>query len=427
MCIAVAKHRQKYRLDNSTVGRTSNSTKRQSAHGLCFALAAIFALFLLAVPTAHARRETVLYSFGSQPGDGGDPNLAGVIMDSQGNLYGTTLYGGLSGCDGQGCGTVFKVTPTRQETVLYSFGSQSGDGYWPNGGLVMDNQGNLYGTTLQGGDPSCQEGCGTVFKVSPSGQETVIHTFSSQTGDGYWPFSGLIMDKQGNLYGTTMSGGANGEGTVFKLTPSGTEAVLYSFGSQYPDGNGPRTDLVMDKDGNLYGTNFGGTNNCGTVFKVTPSGEETVLYNFGKAGDGCAYEAGLTIDKKGNLYGTTPDGGEYGVGTVFKVTPSGEETVIYSFGGHAGDGESPSAGLIISDEGNLYGTTESGGWSHYYGTVFEITHAGAGEENVIYSFTGGTDGSQPCAGLIMDARRALYGTTSEGGNNRIGTVFKIAP
>jgi len=224
----------------------------------------------------------------------------------------------------------------QTETVLYSFGGYSGDGNNPYAGLVMDKKGNLYGTTAWGGAYTN----GSVFKVTPAGEESVLYSFGDFP-DGGEPLAGLIMDKDGNLYGTTCCVGAYWEGTVFKVTPSGEETVLYSFeGGQSGDGGYPLGGLIMDKEGNLYGTtSFGGTSTncaggCGTVFKVTPTETETLLYSFegSASGDGEDPQAGLIMDKKGNFYGTTFEGGAYDEGTVFKVASSGKETVLYSFG-----------------------------------------------------------------------------------------------
>src|SRR5208282_2343682 len=212
----------------------------------------------------------------------------------------------------------------QTEKVLYSFGSQSLDGQDPVAGLVFGKKGNLYGTTEGGGFYDA----GTVFEIATTGKEAgtekVLYNFGSHLGEGSYPHAGLIFDKEGNLYGTTWQGGAYGLGTVFEITSAGTEEVLHSFGGQSGDGADPSwAGLVFDKKGNLYGvTGDGGAYDEGTVFEVTPAGIETVLYSFGsQAGDGAGPAAGLIIDKEGNLYGTTSDGGAYGIGTVFEVTP----------------------------------------------------------------------------------------------------------
>ncbi|MGH8319123.1 MAG: choice-of-anchor tandem repeat GloVer-containing protein [Steroidobacteraceae bacterium] len=366
--------------------------------------------------------ESVFYSFLGGTTDGLSP-AAGLIMDSDGNLYGTTSAGGPSDV-----GTVFKISSTGMETVLYSFAGGTTDGLRPFAGLIMDSDGNLYGTTFGGGTNNG----GTVFKISSTGTESVLYSFKFKAGttDGWGPFAGLIMDSAGNLYGTTFDGGTNNGGTVFKISATGTETVLYSFKGGTTDGDGPRAGLLMDSAGNLYGTTeFGGTNNGGTVFKISATGAESVLYSFrGGTTDGAnpLYGA-LIMDSAGNLYGTTSVGGPGNDGTVFKISPTGAESVLYSFKGGAADGAIPDSGLVADGAGNLYGITSSGG-ANNRGTVFKIS--GAGTESILYSFAGGaSDGSGP-VGLMMDSAGNLYGTTDFGGaycvsQGGCGTVFKI--
>lgn len=391
------------------------------------------AALLIAVQAGAAQTETALYSFGSQSGDGIYPS-AGLVMDSKGNLYGTTSTGG-SGGGVMGYGTVFRVAPDGTETVLYEFGSQSGDGNYPAAGLVRGKRGVLYGTTLKGGGSGCQGfGCGTVFMVDKRGKETVLYSFGSQSGDGANPQAGLVMDKEGNLYGTTYSGGAYGNdggtgyGTVFKVTPAGAETVLYNFGGQSGDAAHPYAGLILDKKGNLYGTTTsGGATSNGTVFEITPAGTETVLYSFAPHfgdGDGWFPYGGLVMDAKGNLYGTTIGGVKHG-GTVFKLTRVGKETVLYNFGSQSGDGDFPYAGLVKDKVGNLYGTTYDGG-AIGAGTVFRITPSGT--ETVLYSFGSQSgDGEFLYGGLVMDKSGNLYGNTYQGGANGYGVVFKVTP
>jgi len=352
----------------------------------------------------------VLYSFKGGSGDGADP-YAGVISVN-GTLYGTTYSGGASGD-----GTVFAVTKTGNETVLYSFKGGSSDGTQVVGGL-LNVKGMLYGTTRSGG----ANGGGTVFSITPSGTETVLHSFGA-SGDGAGPAAGLIKVR-GTLCGTTAYGGANGDGTVFSITPSGTETVLYSFKGGSEDGAYPEAGLINVK-GTLYGTTVNGGANSGsgpgdgTVFKITRSGTETVLHSFGGSGDGRLPYAGV-VSVKDRLYGTTLEGGANSDGAVFKIARSGKETVLHSFGG-SGDGDSPLAG-VISVKNTLYGTTYSGG-ANNLGTVFSITPSGA--ETVLYSFKGGSeDGNYPYAALI-NVMGTLYGTTYSGGANASGTVFTL--
>jgi uncharacterized repeat protein (TIGR03803 family) len=228
-------------------------------------------------------------------------------------------------------------------TLLYTF-TGGADGRTPGGGVILDAAGNLYGTTTQGGNLACSQGCGTVFKVDGAGKEIVLHSFTGTgAGDGEYPTAALVMDGQGNLYGTTAVGGTSGHGTVFKVDTTGKETVLHSFSGASWEGAFPNGGVVRDGQGNLYGTTeAGGTSNCGTVFKLDPTGKETVLYSFtGTGGDGSSPEAGVVRDGQGNLYGTTRVGGVSNYGTVFTVDTSGKETVLYSFTGPWADGAYP--------------------------------------------------------------------------------------
>jgi len=316
----------------------------------------------------NATGESVLYSFTGSGGDGGYPYAPGsLVLDPAGNLYGTTQEGGIVGgnCSFFGCGTVYRVDQTGHETVLYQFKGGT-DGATPFGGVVRDSAGNLYGTTLTGG----QFGVGTVFKLDSLGNETVLHTFSFN-GDGLIPYSGVIRDAAGNLYGTTTSGGTTFAGTVFKIDPSGNETVLYSFGSFPGDGATPYSGLAMDTTGNLYGmTQSGGADNLGTIFKITVGGAESVLYSFATSGDAqMPFLGGLVLDPAGNIYGTTPSGGAFSLGALFKLDSGGIETVLHSFNGT--DGKIPYGALVRDGSGNIYGTTYAGG-AHGGGVVFRL-------------------------------------------------------
>jgi uncharacterized repeat protein (TIGR03803 family) len=398
---------------------------------------------------AKAYTYSVLYSFTGAP-DGAVPSDATLVRDAQGNLYGTTFSGGDASCGGyygKGCGTVFKVDATGKETLLYSFtgtwvGSVNvGDGAVPSGGaLVRDAQGNLYGTTSMGGT----YGAGTVFKLDTTGKETVLYSFNPPAGDGSQPYAGLVRDAQGNLYGTTFDGGDptcayfSGCGTVFKVDATGKETVLYKFTGTDGDGGNPWAGLVLDPQGDLYGTTFMGGDlacnapyGCGTVFKLDITGKETVLYRFA-GDDGEAPRAGsLVPDSAGNLYDTTSTGGVSGEGTVFKLDTTGKETLLYSFGEN-GSGWAPYGGLVRDAQGNLYGPTFGGGsgraCGHGCGTLYELD--ANGNETVLYNFTGGADGAYPGGGLVRDAQGNLYGTTRgvdwvQGGASGEGTVFML--
>jgi uncharacterized repeat protein (TIGR03803 family) len=389
-----------------------------------------FVLLTSMTGAANAATFKVLYSFAA--GSDAIEPVSGVILDSQGNLYGTAYNGGTSAQ-----GAVFKITSAGVETVLYSF-TGGADGGHPRGSLLLDKQGNLYGTTEYGGlTGNCSQGgtgCGVVFKVSSAGQETVLHSFSPTDGDGYTPLSGLVADAQGNLYGTTFYGGTFNFGTVYKLTPRGAESVLYSFaGPAQQDGFASYAGLVLDSQGNLYGAaSGGGKNDTGIVFKVDKTGVETVLYSFGSelSGDGAAPTGGLIRDSAGNLYGTTANGGLAGgfgggCGIVFKLDTSGNETILYEFTGKNGDGFSPQATLLRDPKGNLYGTTAYGGTCSLCGTSFMLNTAG--KEVLLHSFTNQTDGGFPDqSGLVADKQGNGYGTTFEGGANGLGTVYKLS-
>jgi len=258
---------------------------------------------------------------------------------------------------------VFKVTASGKEAVLYTFTGIGGDGF-PQSGVVRDSSGNLYGMTPNGGTSNA----GTVFKLDPTGKKTVLHSFTG-SNDGGFPVAGLVLDATGNLYGTTQ-GGSSIAGTVFKLDSNGKMTVLYTFtGSN--DGGTPKAGVIRDAHGNLYGTtNLGGTDGVGTVFKVTAQGQETVLHNFTGGSDGwLPFGGGLVRDSAGNLYGTTPQGGSNDFGVVFKIDTKGNETILHTFSGS--DGKIPYGTLILDKAGNLYGTTYQGG-AYGGGVVFKI-------------------------------------------------------
>ncbi len=375
------------------------------------ALTLVCVLLLGAVRPAQAQSETVLYNFLGKP-DGANP-VAGVTLDAAGNIYGTTDNGGSSGL-----GTVFKLAPDGKETVLYSFAGQA-EGANPYAGLVRGKKGYLYGATIYTGD---NDTYGTLYKVSPKGVHTVLYAFTGGA-DGADPYGeNLILDKAGNLYGTGYSGGTFEDGVVFEFSAAGTESVLYSF-TGGTDGGRPYAGVVEDKQGNFYGTTLqGGAFGLGTVYKLTPSGTETVLHSFAGGSDGATPFGGVILDSKGNLYGTTTDGGSSSAGIVFKVSASGTETVLYTFAGGP-DGANPTAGLVRDQAGNLFGTTYNGGNGD--GTVFEISPSGT--HTVLYTFTGGADGAEPDAGLILDKQGNLYGTTVGGGSFGIGVVYKVTP
>jgi uncharacterized repeat protein (TIGR03803 family) len=420
---------------------------------LTAALAICSVTALVSGPCVFAQHATVLHSFASNSKDGNMP-YAGLVFDAAGNLYGTTSYGGV-----HGVGTVFELTRTGHgnwtEKVLHGFSANGTDGYNPYSGVILDSAGNLYGTTAEGGSFNA----GTVFELTPTDSggwvEEILHSFNPDGTDGVRPFGGLFLDCQrtcspsrpfGNLYGTTRNGGAKNIGTVFELTPTQggvwTEKILHSFASAGKDGYLPYSALVADAKGNLYGTTtFGGVHGFGTVFELIPTTggiwTESILHSFNYGNtDGYEPYAGLIFDAAGDLYGTTSGGGAYGGGTVFALIPinaGGEwdEKVLYSFSYNSNhtDGQSPNAGLVFDASGNLYGTTTWGG-AYNHGTVFEMKPLAGGDwtERILLIFNaGGSDGQWPDAGLLFDAFGNLYGTTFEGGSSGVGTVFEITP
>jgi uncharacterized repeat protein (TIGR03803 family) len=382
------------------------------------ALAALLTLVLISAPAASAQSLALLYQFRSGPG--GINPYAGVVRDAKGNLYGTTYNDGAFAA-----GTVFRINALGKEKVLHSFSQTDGDGAFPwYGTLARDSSGNLYGTTITGGIAG-ELCCGSVFKVTASGTETVLYRFTGINGDGF-PQDGVVRDSSGNLYGTTQNGGPDNAGSVFKVDPNGKKTMLYSFTGS-TDGAYPMAGVVLDAKGDLYGTTSGGGlysfGGYGTVFKLDPTGKETVLYTFMGANDGSSPEAGLIRDSHGNLYGTTYLGGTGGAGTVFKVDAHGQETVLHNFTGGS-DGWLPSGGSLVRDSaGNLYGTTPQGG-SNDFGVVFKID--AKGNETILHTFSG-SDGKIPYGTLILDTAGNLYGTTYQGGAYGGGVVFKIAP
>jgi len=379
---------------------------------------------------------TSLYSF-TGGNDGGNPT-AGLVQGSDGSFYGTTQNGGTNG----NAGTVFKISADGALTTLYSFGTildtngNALDGANPGDGLVQGSDGNFYGTTANGGTNfhMCGEcfgpgliSYGTIFKISTTGALTTLYSFGSITNasgevlDGSNPQAGLVQGSDGNFYGTTAFGGTNGEGTVFQISTNGALTSLYSF-SGGNDGGDPVAGLVQGSDGSFYGTTQdGGTNNLGTVFKISTNGLLTSWYSFNTGDDGNGPQAGLAQGSDGNFYGTTAFGGTNGTGTVFEMSTNGALTSLYSFT-TGSDGAASVAGLAQGSDGNFYGTTEYGG-THDQGTVFKISTNGA--LTSLHSFSGGDDGGDPVAGLVQASDGNLYGTTEFGGTYNVGTVFKI--
>ncbi|HXI83279.1 MAG TPA: choice-of-anchor tandem repeat GloVer-containing protein [Verrucomicrobiae bacterium] len=364
------------------------------------------------VLTADAQTETNLYTFLGSPNDGNQP-YAGLIQGRDGNFYGTTYNGGTNNH-----GIVFRITPGGIETNLHTFGDGSVN--FANG-LVQGSDGNFYGTTYQGGTNSL----GSVFRITPAGIYTNLHSFGSSPTDGARPFAALVQGSDSNLYGTTTIGGASSAGTVFRISPAGNYTNLYSFANFPTDGANPEAALIQASDGNFYGTTIaGGTIGFGTVFRINPAGSETNLYSFGgSATDGNGPTAALVQGSDGNFYGTAEQGGANHDGTLFRISPAGNYTNLYSFGSSPGDGNFPGAGLLQGSDGNFYGTTEQAG-ANGVGTVFRISPGG--NYTNLYSFSNSaSDGHQPHAALIQGIDGKFYGTTTTGGSNSVGIVFRL--
>jgi uncharacterized repeat protein (TIGR03803 family) len=444
---------------------------RRTSVVMPLALPLTLALLMLPTGARAAAKEKILHEFRDEPLD-----YSGLVFDAAGNLYGTTYYGGVGKRCESGCGTVFELTPKKgggwTQKVLYSFlGWKAGDGQYPSAGLILDSAGNLYGTTQQGGVYGLAGGI--VFELTPgaNGQwtETILHSFTNigdPGGDGYQPWAGVIFDAAGNLYGTTVAGGASDEGTVFELSPDAggwTETLLYSFTNSNGNGETPYSGVIFDAAGNLYGTTpNGGTGRCGSykydcgvVYELSPPQQqggawtETVIHSFQGAKDGSdPLYANLIFDKKGNLYGTVPAGGhtssQYpgGCGTVFELTPGSNgvwaESRLFAFPASGLEGAEPLAGLILDAKGNLYGTTAYGGIAdscdnYGCGTVFRLTPVGGGKwsEAVLLRFpANGKSGLWPSSSLVLDKKGNLYGTTRNGGirlNSFAGVAFEIVP
>lgn len=387
----------------------------------------------------------VLQAFGTGSLREGSDLYAGLILDSSGNLYGVAESGGT-----YGFGVVYELSRAPggawTETVLYNFKGGAQDGASPHATLMADSAGNLYGTTVNGGlaGKTCRTGCGTVFMLAAAAgqwQESVLYRFTGGA-DGAIPYAGVTMDSAGNLYGAAISGGASGAGAVYKVSPSSTgewtQTVLYSFGGR-PDGAAPYPTPVLDAAGNLYGTtNVGGAHNLGIVYMLAPQPNggftEHVLHTFIGGTDGANPLAGLIFDQHGNLYGTTSYGGTANCGIAFALQPNPAggwtEHLLHTFLGVTyQDGENPN-GLVFEAHGNLYGTSTGGGVDNP-GTIFKMIHNSDGwQETVLYSFTAGDDGAYPSSAPVLDAAGNIYGTTLWGGpsgDTTGGVAFEFTP
>ncbi len=391
------------------------------------------AVCTLAAAAAQAQTFAILAQFDDE--NGSTPN-GPLVQGADGNLYGTTMLGGAGAYGGQG--TIFKVTRDGALTTLYSFCAQTAgapqvgqgdcrEGAQPNA-LVLDAGGNFYGTASHGG--ALRYG-GTIFTVFPSaGAPVTLHRFCADVEScpvgGEGPTVGLVLGADGNFYGTTSQGGANNVGgTIFKITPRGALTTLYNFCSHpnCTDGEFPDAALIQGIDGNFYGTTrFGGASGNGTIFRITPGGKLTTLYSFDILGNDIL--GALVQDRDGNFNGTTSAGGTYLGGTIFRITPQGAFRTIYDFceGKTCPDGEMPAAGLILGTDGSLYGVTTGGG-ANGHGTVFKIT--ADGNLTTLYNFTA-ADGYGSGGELLQGTDGSFYGTTCCGVNTNHGIVFRLS-
>ena len=413
-------------------------------HSLCKAACTMFLLCIL----SHAQTFKTIADFGG--GNGAAP-AAPLVQGIDGNFYGTTYSGGTW----PGNGTIFRVTPQGKLTTIYTFRGYPYDGANPDGGLLLGADGNFYGTTVYGGNARCNTvadfGCGTVFKVTPSGKLTTLHNFArtADASDGIFPMGQLVQGVDGSLYGTTYEGGTAYSGTVFKITPAGAIATLYNFCTQYQctDGYNPAAGLALGDDGDLYGTTSqGGANTVGydgTIFKITSDGVFTTLHSF-NGYDGFFPLGPLIRATDGNFYGTTWEGGAGSLadGTVFNITPGGTFTLLFSFNASNGNaspyGFHPLDGLVQGSDGNFYGTNFQGGEGFscfgFYncGAVFVLTPAGT-PTNLHNFGTNRNGGSNPAGGLVQSTDGNFYGTAEYGGVNSFlspaygyGTVFNLS-
>jgi len=411
--------------------RTAKQTSAARQGLLKAAFIGLVFLIASAIPSS-AQIFTPLLSFA---GTNGSQPFSSLIQGDDGNFYGTTTIGGTSTVCSNGCGTVFVLTPAGELTTLYSFVGT--DGAFPVARIVQATDGDFYGTTSSGGSLNCAGGCGTVFKITPTGVLTTLHTFVGTDGNG--PNAALIQATDGNLYGVTIYGGANtcigspGCGTVFKITLSGTLTTLHNFNGA--DGSAPLDGLIQATNGKLYGTTgFGGANNvcgtnigCGTVFSMTTGGTLSTLYSFcAQSGckDGTGPNTRLVQGTDGKFYGTTFRGGISGdFGTIFVLTSAGSLRTLHRFIGQ--DGFDP-AELLQGSDGNFYGTAKFGGNTNCpsdCGTVFKITIRGV--MTSLHRFHG-NDGANPYGGLVQAADGTFYGTTAFGGANGDGTIFRLS-
>ena len=408
---------------------------------LCLSMAL---MFLASSRSVSGQQFKTVHTFEGQGSNDGQESL-GVAVDAKGNIFGTAAAGGASGR-----GTIYKLGHNGKYVTLHDFAGGTMDGSFPNGGVILDQRGNLFGTTIAGGDGPCGGGCGTVFRLNQKGKFSLLHTFQNDAQGGV-PSGSVAMDAQGNIFGETQVGGnvtgkcfsLGGCGTIFRIDAKTKKlSTIHKF--RWSEGALPFAGLAFDSKGNLYGiaeegganlckSGFGPAPGCGTLFKVDPMGTFTVLHVF-KQTDG-QFPVYLTIDQNDNLYGTTLKGGDSSLGEVFRLDHKGKFSVIHSFTGT--DGEFP--GGVVASQGKLFGAVGAGGdFSVCTGTpagcgvIFEMDPDGANFQ-LLHTFEDSTDGATPYIFLAVDSAGKLYGTTTAGGDNQVcggvgcGTLYRLTP
>lgn len=379
-----------------------NRTQAATVYVLTLLLAIVLAT------SAAAQTFSLLYNFGQNADDPVNPSYSGILAQGRdGNLYGTVAFGGAFQA-----GAMIKVSPSGKLTVVSSFDGRAGVA--PFGGLTLGTDGNFYGTCGAGGKAFL----GTVFRITPGGTATLLYQFTG-LDDGATPYAPPVQGRDGNFYGTTEIGGTSHAGTVYKITPSGKLTTLHSFDNTH--GAQPIGPLLLASDGNFYGTTVtGGPANAGTVFKITPAGKFTVLHNFDGT-DGFDPSSLLVEGKDGTFYGTGYSGGAQGTGTVFQITAKGKFKVLHHFNGST-DGGNPYAGLVRASDGNFYGVNSFNGDPANHGTIFKITSQGS--FSVLHTFDG-ANGSTPQVTLAQQTKGPLFGDTTFGGSFADGTFFRL--
>jgi uncharacterized repeat protein (TIGR03803 family) len=363
---------------------------------------------LMAAVPGHAQNYFVMYNFGTNQGDPVQPQPGLIAQGRDGNLYGATGRGGADQA-----GTVFKITPSGELTVIYNFEFPFSSGAYPTGGLTLADDGYLYGATQSGGTSNL----GTIFKISTAGDLTVLHSFTGS--DGSTPLSPPIQGTSGNFYGGTSDGGSNGNGTIYSMTRAGQVTSIFSFDQS--NGSGPLAALVQGTDGAFYGTTYGGgTSDQGTIFRITAEGEFTNWYMFdGTHGD--APSTQLVQGTDGSFYGTTDMGGSHNQGAIFNITTAGEISLLYSFSAVSERGYDPEGGLVLDGSGNLYGTAYMGA-DNNSGSIYRFSPQG--QFQVLHEFND-AEGSDPFQTLLADTTGQLYGDTYAGGTHNLGVFYRI--